>query len=245
MTARHTGGHGVHSPCLYHFTNFVIYETCPYYVFGAIETVRKQLKRDERVISVTDYGMGKGGERPVKQIAKRALKNKKSGQLFFRIVNYCQCKNILELGTSLGITTAYLASPDRQSRCVTMEGCPETARIARENFDLLQLRNVTTIVGDINKELPVFLAEGGELDFVFIDANHNSEAVLSYFEQCVSYASEKAVFVVDDIYWSADMEKAWKNIKEHDKVTSTIDLYHFGMVFVDPVLHKKNYKMRF
>lgn len=245
FSARHTGGHGIHSPFVFHFVRFVVYEKNPFYVFGDIEKVRRELKADERVVSVTDLGMGQSGEREVKDIARKALKNPKFGQLLFRIVNSRKCDMVLELGTSLGVTTSYLASANSSARCVTMEGCPEIAKIARQNFDKLQLENVDIVVGDIDRNLTQVLDKLEKVDMVFIDANHRSEAVLNYFEKCLSKATDETVMVIDDIYWSDDMERAWKEIKEHEKTTATLDLFQLGIVFFNPDLEKKNYKIRF
>jgi len=245
LFARHTFGYGVHSPFVFHFTKFVIYEKNPFYAFAEIELMRNLLKKDERTISVTDFGMGKSGERKVNVIAKKSLKQKKYGQLFYRIINFCKPETVLELGTSLGITTAYLASAKLDARCITMEGCPEIARVARENLDSLQLKNVEIVVGNIDEKLPSVLANIDKLDVVFLDANHCSEAVLNYFEQCIPKIHKKTILIVDDIYWSEDMAQAWKIIKNHKKTISTIDLFQIGIVFFDNDLPKKHYKMRF
>ncbi|NDV46341.1 class I SAM-dependent methyltransferase [Paludibacter sp. 221] len=246
LSARNTFGFRIHSPFVFHFTKFVIYEKNPFYIFPEIEALRKELKKDGRTICITDFGMGKGGERKVNNIARKSLKQPKYGQLFYRIVNYSGSKDILELGTSLGITTCYLGSASKDIRCTTLEGCPETIKVAQENFNKLQLNNnINIIQGDINKNLETALNKVEKLDFIFIDANHRSDAVLDYFEKCLSKAHDKTIVLIDDIYWSDDMEYAWNSIKSHEKVSSTIDLFQVGIAFLDPVLQKKNYKMRF
>jgi predicted O-methyltransferase YrrM len=245
LFARNSYGYHVHSPFVFHFTKYVIYEKNPFYKFSEIESVRGSLKKDDRIISVTDFGMGKSGERKIKDIAQKSLKEAKYGQLLYRIANFCKPETVLELGTSLGITTAYLASANTNARCVTMEGCPEIAQIAQENFDILQLKNIQIIVGNIDKKLPDVLADIDKIDVLFFDANHCCEAVLNYFEQCIGKCHEKTILVVDDIYWSKDMAQAWEMIKKHEKVISTIDLFQMGIVFFDTDLSKKHYRMRF
>ena len=93
--------------------------------------------------------------------------------------------------------------------------------------------------------MTVVLDQTNKLDFVFIDANHKSEAILNYFNLCLSKVHSNTVIVIDDIYWSSDMEKAWKKIKNSPQVMSTIDLFELGIVFFNPDLHKKHYKMRY
>ena len=245
LFARHTYGFGVHSPFIFHFTKFVIYEKNPFYIFPKIESLRNSLQKDNRTIAVTDFGMGKNRERKIKDIACKSLKSKKCGQLLYRIVNFSKCETILELGTSLGITTSYLASARANAVCITMEGCPQTAQIAQENFNSLQLKNINIVVGNIDEKLPALIENTNKIDVLFLDANHCSDAVLNYFEILLPKIHNNSILIVDDIYWSKDMEAAWKAIKKHKQVSSTIDLYQLGIVFFNPDLHKKNYKMRF
>ena len=245
FTARHTGGHGVHSPFLFNFTNFVIYEKNPFYAYKAIEDIRKSLLKDKREIAVTDFGTGNNRQKTIKSIARRSLKEAKYGQLLFRIVNSFTCQNVLELGTSLGITTSYLASVSRKTSCTTIEGCAETAKVAADGFKKLGLDNVNQIIGNIDEILPDVLDDNTNLDFVFIDANHRYEPLMRYFEQILPNLNDNSVLIVDDLYWSAEMEKAWKSIKKHPKVSATIDLFQLGIVFFNPQLNKKDYKMRY
>jgi len=128
---------------------------------------------------------------------------------------------------------------------VSLEGCPQVAEIAIRNFEELNIKNVQIVEGDIDLTLPKVLNEFNQLDLIFIDANHTSTAVLNYFEQCMAKVHNDSVLVLDDIYWSADMEKAWKKIKDHPRVKTTIDLFALGIVFFNSDLHKKHYKMRF
>lgn len=245
LTARNTGGFGVHSPFLFQFTRFVLFEKHVYYNFKSIEKIRNTLKNDIRVLELTDFGTGINRNVTVASIASKSLKSAKYGQLLFRMVRYFKASNILELGTSLGITTSYLASSAAKIKCVTLEGCPQIAAIAQENFEKLDIKNIEIVVGDIDETLTDVLQKFERIDFIFIDANHQCDAVLHYFEMCIVKLSNDSILIIDDIYWSKDMEKAWNMIKNHPSVTSTIDLFQLGIVFFNRDLHKKHYKMRY
>ena len=245
FSAKHTRGFRIHSPFIYNFTCSVIYEKKPFYIFSEIEAARQLLLKNNNKISVTDFGTGANKEKTIKNIATRSLKAAKYGQLFFRIANYLGNKEILELGTSLGITTSYLAAVSTDIHCTTMEGCPQTAAIASDNFKQLQLDNINLIVGNIDEKLTVELEKTEKLDFVFIDANHRYEPLMRYFEQILPKLHDKSVLIIDDLYWSADMEKAWNTLKEHPKASATIDLFQVGIIFFNPELNKIHYKMRF
>jgi len=243
LTARNTSGFGIHSPSLFHLVKFVFVDKNPFYVFAEIEKLRYELLQNKNTISLKDFGTGIEKVRKIAQIAQKSLKSKKQAQLLFRLVNQFKPLNILELGTSFGITSLYLATPNQNAKCITIEGCPETAQVAQNNIDKLKLNNIEVKVGEIGELLPKVLAEFSELDFVFIDANHKMQPVISYFEQCLARTNSNSIIVIDDIYWSIDMKKAWKVIKENKKVTSTIDLFQMGIVFFNPHLQKKHYKI--
>lgn len=245
LTSSNTRGHGVHSPYIFNFTNYVLNNKEIYYIFPKIEAIRFNLMHDKRTIFINDFGTGNERSREISNIALKSLKSPKFGQLLFRIVNYFKMKDVLELGTSLGLTTSYLASSSRDICCLSLEGCPQTAKIAQENFSKLGLENIKIVVGNINDTLSQVLNEVDKFDLIFFDANHRSESVLNYFNQCLSKINKNSIIVIDDIYWSADMEKAWVKIKEYPVVMSTIDLFHIGIVFFNPDLHKKHYKMRY
>ncbi|MDD4993442.1 MAG: class I SAM-dependent methyltransferase [Paludibacter sp.] len=245
ITARNTGGYGVHSPFLFQFTRFVLREKHAFYSFQSIENLRSALRKDNREVHITDFGTGTDRSETISRILAKAVQSPKYSQLLFRIIHYFKAQHILELGTSLGITTAYLASVSSDSECVSLEGSPEIAAVAKENLRKLKLSNVEIVVGDIDTTLADVLAKAEKLDFVYFDANHRSEAVLNFFKQCLPKAHKQTVMVFDDIYWSDDMEHAWDEIKSHPAVNSTIDLFQLGIVFFNDDLHKKHYKMRY
>ena len=243
LTARHSYGFGIHSPFIFRYVRNVVYEKSEYYAFGAIEKLRKELHNNTDVIQVTDFGTGESKPRKIAEIARKSLKRAKSAQLLYRTVNFVKPETILELGTSLGITTCYLAAYSEKCQCTTIEGCPEIARIAENNFKELKYNNITLLNGEIDKILPDFLRATDKLDFVFIDANHTSEALISYFNQCVTKTGPNSVFVADDIHWSDDMETGWKYIQNHPSVKTTIDVFDMGIVFFNADLNKQHYRL--
>lgn len=244
FSARNSGGFGVHSPLIFNFIQYVLKEKHPYYIFREIEKIRRKNLNNHNTIDVNDLGSGKSESRKISDIAASAVKPPEQAQLLFRIIAYFRYKKIMELGTSLGISTMYMAAASSHESCITLEGCCETANVARENFRRLGMDDILLIECNISEQLENIFKEYGIQDFIFIDANHRYDALKQYFDNCVKYTHDSSVIVVDDIYWSTGMEKAWKDIKNHPRVTSTIDIFHMGIVFVNPVLSKKHYKVR-
>lgn len=219
-------------------------------IFKDIELIRQELRASDLEIEVLDLGAGsrvnKSNRRQVNQIARNAEKPARFGRLFYALSTYLSTESILELGTSLGLTTAYFAKADSTTKVITLEGCPETAAIARANFHRLELESVTTVIGNIDETLPKVLAdEENGFDLIFFDANHRYEPTVRYFEIAKKYARPKSVFIFDDIYWSEEMKQAWEVIKADPDVTVTIDLFWIGLVFFRKEQPKENFILRF
>ncbi len=227
--------YNVHSPFVFAFTEAVLEDDRWYYAFSEVEALREFLLPDTHQIEITDLGAGSeltpGKLRTIGSLVKHSASRAFICQWLFRTVNHCKPKTMLELGTSLGIGTAYQASAALNARFITLEGCPNVAKYARKNLEMLKVKNVEQRLGRFEDCLPAALADLGQLDYVFIDGNHRKEPTLHYFEQCLANAHEGSVFVFDDIHWSAGMVEAWDNIRAHPRVTVSVDLFYIGIVF--------------
>lgn len=239
--------HGIHSPFVFKLLTEVIQDKTNYSEYIEIEKLREGLLQDSTIINVTDLGAGsqslKTNKRAIKDIAKKSAKPKKYAQLLFRLVKHFQSKNILELGTSLGISTLYLAKTNKENAVTTFEGCPEIASQAKRNFEKLNAKNIKQVVGNFDEVLSANL--NSKLDFVFIDGNHRKQPTLNYFEIILKHSHSKTVFVFDDIHWSKEMQEAWQEIKKHPQVIVTIDLFFIGIVFIHPEQAKEHFVIRF
>ena len=227
--AGNTLGYGIHSPYLFNIARTILTSTEPYYAFEPIEALRRNLLSEEKTVYVE---------------ARTSLEPRREAQLLMRLGVMQGARELLELGTSLGITSAYLASVDSRAHLTTFEGAPELAKTARAGWHQLGIQNITCIEGDINLTLPKWQPEK-PLDFVFIDANQTRDSLLRYSEQTQALRSQHAIFAIDDIHASRDMEQAWKRICKHKEVSATMDLYSMGLVFFDPNFEKKTYRIRF
>ncbi|NEU08748.1 class I SAM-dependent methyltransferase [Flavihumibacter sp. R14] len=241
--------HGVHSPFVYKLIDEIIYDFHAKNEYREIEELRAALLQDERVINITDLGAGShlnnNKKKGVSTIAKNALKPARLAQLIYRLAEYFSPKNVIELGTCLGITTAYLAKAVPASPVISIEGCPETAAIAAENLSRLKISNVELNTGNFDTVLPDILDRQENLDFVFIDGNHRKDATLNYFEWCLPKLSENGIMIFDDIYWSKGMKEAWQQIKADPRVTVTVDLFWIGLVFVRKGQVKEDFKVKY
>lgn len=241
--------HGTHSPFVYKLADEVIYDFTDKSEYKTIEAQRKKLFSDESTITVTDLGAGshlnKNRTKKVNQIAQNALKSPRLAKLIYRLAKDTGPKTAIELGTCLGITTSYLSKACPEAEIITIEGCPQTAEVAHQNFKDLDLQNVELHVGNFDLILPDIIARQPSLDFVYIDGNHRKDATLNYFKWCLPKVTEHSLLIFDDIYWSQGMKEAWEEIKSHPDVTVTIDLFWIGLVYFKKGQAKEHFKLKF
>jgi predicted O-methyltransferase YrrM len=240
--------HGLHSPFVYRLVDTVIYDYRAKKVYAEIENIREGLLNDNRVITVNDPGAQShvinDRRRKISAIAKNVLETPKVAQLLYRLAEYIQPANIIELGTCLGITTLYLQKAAPDTKVYTLESSPETAKIARKSFAKEGLNSIELITGNFDNTLPGVIDELDKMDFVFVDGNHRKDATLKYFEWCLPKVHDNTLLIFDDIYRSEGMKEAWAQIKAHPQVTVTVDLFWIGLVFFRKGKVKEDFLIR-
>ncbi|MBN1338014.1 MAG: class I SAM-dependent methyltransferase [Bacteroidales bacterium] len=241
--------YGIHSPFIYDYVTLVLNDNNLYAEYKIAEEIRKEMLTRNEKIMVSDFGTGgqKMAEYPKKisAIARNSSKTAKYGRLLHRMVKYYKPATILELGTSLGISSIYMASASRESRLITLEGCPNIASIAEANFIKAGMDRIEIVTGKIDDHLETVLHGSERPDFVFFDANHRLEPTLKYFDLCKKHSSENSIFVFDDIHWSSGMEKAWETIVRDERVTLSVDLFWMGVVFFRKGTVKQHFNLSF
>lgn len=249
--ARARDEHSLHSPFLFSlYTQVIRADNRREPAFKPIRTLRRQLRHKQEFIAITDYGAGSrinaSRRRRISDIARNSQKRARFGRLLFRLIRWSGSKTVVDLGTSLGLTTAYMAEATRPQRgqVWTFEGCPQTAHVARQSFAQLNQTNVTVVIGNIDQTLPDQLRLMPPVDLIFFDANHRYEPTVRYFETCLAHAHNDTVFVFDDIHWSSEMEQAWAYLQQHPAVTVTVDLFWVGLVFIRKEQPRQHFVLR-
>jgi predicted O-methyltransferase YrrM len=250
FTASNGKGHGTHSPFVFHFIKELLNDRRNYPEYQKVEALRKQLLADPSLLQIEDMGAGsvttKTNTRSIASIAKNAAKPKKYGQLLFRMVKQYRPATIIELGTSLGITTTYLSLADPSANVITMEGAKEVAATARKNFAQLGLQNITVKEGNFDDTLPAVINSVPGIDLAFVDGNHRQEPTERYFHQLLGKIHPDSILIFDDIHWSREMEAAWNTIQSHPAVRCSIDLFFIGIVFFrKEFTEKQEFAIRF
>jgi predicted O-methyltransferase YrrM len=243
LTASNGKGHGIHSPFVFDFVLNVLNDGRHYHPPADIEELRHRLLKDETIIEVADPGAGSRvqntAQRKVGAIARSALKPKKYAELLYRLCRHYKPDTIVELGTSLGITTAYMAMANPGSKVATIEGVPAIAGLAQAHFTAMGIKNIDLHTGNFDRLLPQVLSPLLKVGMAYIDGNHRYEPTINYFRRFLSVADADSIFIFDDIHWSAEMEQAWEEIRHHPSVQYTIDVFFLGFVFF-----KKEFKVK-
>jgi len=249
--------HGLHSPFVYELVTRCFYDTSEHSEYRMIKYYRNDLLRNKEILEVEDFGAGSrvfsSNQRPVHAIAKNAGITLFRAKLLSRIVNYLKIGNALELGTSLGIASAAIAV-NMSTKLTTIEGCKETAKIARQQIEKFDLKNVVLKVDKIENVLSDLTGKrrttkieqktSEKFDLIYFDGNHQKQATLNYFYRLLPLAHNDSVFIFDDIHWSAEMQEAWKEIIEHPQVRVSIDTFQWGFIFFRSEQVKEHFTIR-
>jgi len=235
LTASNAKGHGTHSPFIFNFITKILGDRRYYPEYNKVETLRKQLQKDQTLLAIEDFGAGssvnKTNQRTIASITRSAAKPAKYGQLLFRMIREYKPNIVVELGTSLGISTSYFSIAKPDATIISFEGAPAVAAIAKQNFKSLDLQNISLVEGNFDDKLSPVVSNLPCIDFCFVDGNHRREPTERYFQQLLSGINNDSILIFDDIHWSPEMEAAWQTIKAHPSVTCSVDLFFIGIIF--------------
>nr|WP_315203016.1 class I SAM-dependent methyltransferase [uncultured Flavobacterium sp.] len=227
--------HAVHSPFVFNLLTKCFYDQKFKPEYDILKKYRNELLQNKNTIEVTDFGAGsrvfKSNSRQISQIAKTAGITSKRAELLFRIVNYFQPSAILEIGTSLGLATSALSLGNPKASIVTLEGCPETANQCQLQLQKFNINNVNLVVTEFTSYFKNYQLSTINHQLIYFDGNHSKKATLEYFKLLLPTITNETVWIFDDIHWSQEMEEAWGIIKNHPKVTVSIDTFQWGLVF--------------
>ena len=231
----------VHSPLVFELANEVLEDRRPFYAFRDVERIRARMLQSTVQLDIEDFGAASEGASPLlrrgslAEQVRVAASSPRKGRLLFRLANWLKPETMLELGTSAGIGALYLASAARQAQFISLEGSESLAQVARANLGILDVqRRAEVRTGAFRDTLEPALQKLKHVDLVYFDGHHRREPTLAYAEQCLRYVRNQSVLVFDDVYWSAEMTGAWRQIQQHPRVTLTVDFFDLALAFVNP-----------
>lgn len=243
-------GHGIHSPFVYKLCENVFTESVSFYSFDELAEFRKALLKEDTEIDIIDLGAGSrsfnASKRKVKDIVRKGNSSQKQSEFYFKLINFLQSQTIIELGTSVGLNTCYLAKANSKAAVYSLEGSKPLCEFAGKVLKNQNIENAKIIHGHFDETFHLLLKSLGTFDLLYIDGNHRYDATLRYFTEALKHKKTHSVIILDDIYWSKGMMKAWEEIQQHSDVTLSIDCFYFGLLFFrEEQKQKEHFKIYF
>lgn len=242
------GRHGIHSPFIYDFADQCLPIHLNINEIDKIIKLQSKLKVDSSSLQITDAGAGSkklGQIRKVQDIYKTSSSKGKYGELLYKIVKHYSCSSVLEMGTSLGVGTGYMALASPTCKITTIDACKETIERAQKSLSEAKLNQNITFV---HQRFIDFLEESDgttKYDLIFVDGHHDGAALSDYMQLLQKVSHDQTLFILDDIRWSSSMLKAWKDLSHSNDYHVAIDLFRFGILLKRPEQEKENFILRY
>lgn len=236
----------IHSPFIYEFISFI--KSNKKLDFNSLSNISNSLKTDNRIINIIDNGAGskysKKNTQKIKDIYFRASKSKKQLAFISNLNKFLKADNFIELGTSLGLTSAFVKINNPKTNIITIEGDKQIFDISEENFKKLNLQ-VNSINDIFDNVLENIIVENQNLkNLFFLDGNHTKKATLKYFNLIKKHSNKNTVIIFDDIRWSKEMMQAWDEISADDYVYVSLDFFSIGLTFFNKDITKQHHLIR-
>ena len=246
---RGTSGHGIHSPFVFELNRSVLNSRNKYKEYAQIKKYRRSLSGNREMINVYDKGAGSlvfsSEKRVIGDILRYTASSCKTGRLLFRLARYFEPRNIIELGTSLGFGTMCLASGSVNGTVYSLEACPRQHEIAGAELKKAGAGNIELIEGDFREVLPDLLKRIDQVDLVYFDGDHSKDSLIWQFRTCMEKADRSSVFVLGDIHWSDEMDRAWEILCKDPVVTLSVDLFYCGLLFFRKGMAKQHHLLTY
>ena len=238
----------LHSPFVFELYQQVFDAKHLHYDFEALHAVRQRLMSDKTVLKIQDFGAGSttgaGTTRTVQSIAGSAVKKAKYAELLYRLINRHGASSIIEIGSSLGLTTLYLQKAAPKAKVYSLEGSPELCAFAKELHAQEGCDHIEVVEGKFDDTLKG-VAPKECWDVVFVDGNHRKQATIDMTHMLLENAAENALFIIDDIYWSKGMTEAWNILKDSSEFCLSVDMFEMGILWRKLPMEKQHFTLRF
>lgn len=200
-------------------------------IIGEIEAARRRLLKDQSPLvdgSFDAPGMH-DGDQSIADAAKVSI-SPASATFLYAAVSAFKPRVVLELGTNIGVSAAYLAAglgPD--ATLMTLEASRYRLKVAQNLHRELGLTNVAYTAGSFSDSLPGVLSRLPPIEMAFIDGHHQYEPTLQYFSKIWEHSVDGCVFIFDDIRWSDGMKNAWSDLCGDPRNQAHFDLDRMGV----------------
>lgn len=235
--AKATNQHGVHSPFVYDLVTKCLYDKKQYPEYLSIKTYRTQLNNNHNTLHFENSNTTKISFR-ISDLIKSSGMTFKRSKILFRLARYSQWKTVLELGNSLGIATQAISLGQPNAQIVSLVNYLKTSKETTEFLDSYQ--NIKVVNSPLNEIISKY--HNTKFDAVFI--NHHYNLSIKCINQLFSITHNDTVIIINGLYQTQKKVEIWKYIKNHPKVTVTIDNFYWGLIFFRREQRKQHFKIR-
>lgn len=215
--------HGIHSPFVYNLVTKGFYKRLSSQNLSLFFDYKKELKNEIKTSKYNEI-------------------SKKKGKFIVKLIQYLPIKNILEIGTSYGTSTAAISCASKNLNITTLEKCEKVGGIANHLFKKYHLKNITLLVEDYQASIRSI--KNKTFDLIYLSKKHDELVTLDFFKSCLPFVNNNSVIVFENIHRSKEMERVWEKVKSHSKVSITMDTFQWGLVFFRKEQHKEHFTIR-
>jgi predicted O-methyltransferase YrrM len=134
-----------------------------------------------------------------------------TGMFFSILCKAIKARRVLEVGTSAGFSTLWLADAvGRKGRVVTIEMDPQKIAKAKKNFRAAGMNNIEIKQGVALDVLPKLK---GTFDFVLLDAD--KENVIEYFDLVLPLVRSGGIIAADNMLFPPPYRPAMRKYARH------------------------------
>ncbi len=234
------GRHGTHSPFVYNLAEQIIPKARNAQPITAIEVQLKKLKKNPTLIEVIDFKTGNVDTKSVAKQASQSTSSLKFRSLLKLLCEELEVKNVLEAGTSFGISAAYLSKAHSVISIDTIEGNQSISDIAKSHFGTFD--KIKFHVGDVHHLYPNLIKKI-KPQLVFLDADHRGNTIDFYLEALKPVMETVKAIIIHDIYWSKDMYSTWK--RHSKKFPIAADIFQAGLLFPNIETPNQQFRLKF
>ncbi len=236
----------VHSPFLYELIEEVIRKKSYDHKLDSLLQWQDSLRGNPGRLAWEELGAGKKvNKKRIKRFYRQTLRPFSQYRILSGLVRFTKAREVLELGTGLGLSTLALAAGNDHVRVHSIEGNKALCDFVRIHSTPYHNGNIEFMHGRIGSTLALVLPKMKKVDLVFLDGNHRYHPSIRYYDLLRPYLHESSLLVLDDIHWSRGMEWAWEELSARPEVGLSVDLFHFGLLFFRQDLEKRHFILRY
>jgi hypothetical protein len=237
LKARHSKGHGIHSPFLFRLITRVIENTGNFSAYPMLMAAEENVRNMLKILDKKSYQQSGTVYTGVKSkdIKRLHLLPERFDRLLFRLVNDFRPKEIAFYGSTFGATFLALALADKRIQLNAQVPNNYYRSFCRRLIEVYEVENIRiTETGAVNAS-----------EFIVVQNPTDPEYCKRILSAILSLSGYEGVIVLCSIHSSTPMEEVWSECKKNPIVRISLDLFEIGIFICRNELKKEEFVLRF